>query len=213
MEDSEKFAEVNSDFSNDTGDFTNSKKSKKTKNDNAPQEEISMTESCFEWLHALIVAIIVVVLLLTFVFRLVDVDGKSMMNTLHDNDKVIVTNFLYEPVDGDIVVISHGQEYEKPIIKRVIATAGQTLQIDFNKGQVIVDGVVLDEPYINDLTTLEGDLEIPSVIPEGYAFVMGDNRLHSLDSRFHQVGLIDEKNIIGKAELVIFPFDRITSLM
>lgn len=184
-----------------------------TNPDDNDAESVSITQTFFELLHAVIVAIIVVVFLLNFVFRLVDVDGESMMDTLHDNDKVFVTNALYTPADGDIVVISHGQEYEKPIIKRVIATEGQTLKIDFEKGHIIVDGVILDEPYIKETTETKGNTEIPEIIPEGKVFVMGDNRNHSLDSRYHEVGLIDEKDIIGKAQFVLFPFNRFGSLL
>lgn len=177
-----------------------------------PEVATSVTQSCYEWLHTLILAISVVMLLLTFVFRLVDVDGQSMMDTLFDKDKVIVTNLCYTPECGDVVVISHGQNLNKPIIKRVIATEGQTLSIDFSTGEVVVDGAVLDEPYIKDLTVKQGDAEIPEVIPEGMVFVMGDNRNHSTDSRFTAVGLINEDDIIGKAQFVVYPFDRIKTL-
>lgn len=176
------------------------------------EEVVSVTQSCFELLHAMIMALIVVVLLLTFVFRLVDVDGESMMDTLHDKDRVIATNLCYKPQNKDVVVISHGQNLDRPIIKRVIATEGQSLHIDFNTGEVSVNGVVIDEPYIKDLTTRQGDAEIPEVVPEGMVFVMGDNRNHSTDSRFQAVGLIKESDIIGKAQFVIFPFDRIKLL-
>lgn len=175
-------------------------------------ESVSVTESCYEWLHTLISAIVFVVLLLTFVFRLVVVDGESMMDTLYDRDQVLVTNFCYTPKCGDVVVISKGAELNKPIIKRVIATEGQTLDIDFETGTVTVDGVVIDEPYIKDLTTRKGDAEIPAVVPKDTVFVMGDNRNHSTDSRFTAVGLIDEDNIIGKAQYVVLPFDRFKKL-
>lgn len=180
--------------------------------DNIPETADSVTQSCYEWLHTLILAITVVMILLTFVFRLVNVDGQSMMDTLFDKDKVIVTNLCYTPECGDVVVISHGQNLNKPIIKRVIATEGQTLSIDFNTGTVVVDGAVLDEPYIKDLTVKQGDAEIPEVIPEDMIFVMGDNRNHSTDSRFTTVGLIGEDDIIGKAQFIIYPFDRIKTL-
>jgi len=180
--------------------------------DNEKEESVSVTQSCYELLHAMIAALVLVVLLLTFVFRLVDVDGESMMDTLHDRDRVIVTNLCYKPQDKDVVVISHGQNLNRPIIKRVIATEGETLNIDFTTGEVAVNGVIIDEPYIKDLTTKEGDAEIPEVIPDGMVFVMGDNRNHSTDSRFVDVGLINESDIIGKAQLVLFPFDRIKLL-
>ena len=171
------------------------------------EEEVTLTQSCYEWLHTFIIAIALVVLILTFVFRLVDVDGESMMDTLRDKDRLIVTNFLYQPDNGDIVVISHGQNLNKPIIKRVIATEGQSLKIDFQKGIVSVNGAVIDEPYIKALTTKQGDAEIPEVIPEGMVFVMGDNRNHSTDSRFSTVGLIPVTNIIGKAQFRVSPFN------
>ncbi|MEE1283159.1 MAG: signal peptidase I [Acutalibacteraceae bacterium] len=179
---------------------------------NNPEVADSLTQSCYDLLHTLILAITVVMLLLTFVFRLVTVDGQSMMDTLFDKDRVFVTNFCYTPECGDVVVISHGQNLNKPIIKRVIATEGQSLSIDFNTGTVVVDGAVLDEPYIKDLTVKQGDAEIPEIIPDGMVFVMGDNRNHSTDSRFTAVGLINEDDVVGKAQFIIYPFDRAKKL-
>lgn len=162
----------------------------------------------YDWIRCILFAISIVVICLTFIFRLVDVDGTSMESTLESKDKVIVTNLFYTPKDGDIIVISHGAEYSKPIIKRVIATESQTIKLDYENDRIIVDGVVLDEPYIND-STFEGnygDYDIPEVVPEGKVFVMGDNRRVSLDSRRTEIGLIDVDNVIGKAQFVAFPF-------
>ena len=147
----------------------------------------------YDWVKCIVFAIAIVVVCLTFVFRLVDVEGTSMNDTLETNDKVIVTNMMYTPRNNDIVVISHGAEYEKPIIKRVIATEGQTLQLD----------------YENTFSNRFGDYSVPEVIPEGKVFVLGDNRLVSLDSLYAQIGLIDVKNVIGKAQFVAFPFNHI----
>lgn len=169
------------------------------------------TASIYEWVHSLVFAVAVVVILLTFFVRLVDVSGTSMKQTLQNKDKVIVTNFFYTPSQGDIVVISHGAEYSEPIIKRVIATEGQTLSIDFEKESVVVDGKELKEDYIQGHTHQE-DGEIPKVIPEGKVFVMGDNRGVSMDSRSKTIGLIDVKDIIGKAQFVIFPFNSMKVL-
>ncbi|MBQ7504062.1 MAG: signal peptidase I [Ruminococcus sp.] len=171
----------------------------------------SGTASLYDWVHSLVFAVAIVVIILTFFLRLVDVSGTSMVPTLKHQDKVIVTNFFYTPSDGDIIVISHGAEYADPIIKRVIATEGQTLSIDFDKGTVKVDGKKLDEPYIQGFTHAE-DAEIPKVIPKGKVFVMGDNRGVSLDSRSKEIGLIDVNDIIGKAQVVVFPFNSIKYL-
>ena len=162
------------------------------------------TSNVYDWVNSIIVAVVAVVILLTFCFRLIDVDGQSMEPTLINTDKVIVTELFYTPECGDIIVISHGEEYDKPLVKRIIATEGQTLRIDHEKNQVFVDGQLIDEPYIQG-ETIKGDMEIPEVIPEGKVFVMGDNRSISLDSRYHGVGLIDVDTIIGKAQFVIIP--------
>ena len=169
----------------------------------------SFTKAVFEWVGSLVTAIVIVVLVLTFAFRIVNVSGQSMMNTLHNGDKIIITNLLYTPKNGDIVVITHGQQLQEPIVKRIIATEYQTLSIDFTTGKVVVDGNVLHEDYIKDITPKSGDATIPSVIPKGYVFVMGDNRNNSLDSRYKAVGLIKTSNILGKAQCIIFPFSRI----
>ncbi|MGN0518639.1 MAG: signal peptidase I [Acutalibacteraceae bacterium] len=182
--------------------------------DKKKNSSASFTKSCYEWMQAIASAIIIVVIILTFVFRMVEVSGSSMENTLLNEDKVIVTNLFYTPKPGDIVVISHGAEYDKPIIKRVIAVGGQTLDIDFETGVITVDGEVIDEPYIDEeLSYLtRGTAEIPSVIKEGEVFVLGDNRPISQDSRYSVIGTIPVENIIGKAQFIIYPFDRIRNL-
>ena len=163
----------------------------------------------FDWVRCILFAISIVVICLTFVFRLVDVDGSSMDDTLATKDKVIVTNFFYTPKNNDIVVISHGTEYPNPIIKRVIATEGQTVKLDYENNRIIVDGIVIDEPYIKGTTFSGnyGDNVIPEVIREGKLFVLGDNRKVSLDSRSTEIGLVDVENVIGKAQFVAFPFN------
>lgn len=178
------------------------------------EEGISITSFIFEWANAFMVALIVVILLLTFVFRQVTVSGTSMTDTLDDGDRLIISSFMYKPQYGDIVVISHGENYSDPIIKRVIATEGQALSINYDTYEVSVDGVILNEPYIkgNTVKLLHDPLEIPDRIPEGYCFVMGDNREGSLDSRSAEIGLIPVENIIGKAEVRIFPLDKFGSV-
>lgn len=170
--------------------------------------------SCFEWMESLSSAIIVVVLIFTFLFRIVTVDGTSMMPNLISGDRLIVSSYFYEPQQGDIVVLKRTSGLNKPIVKRVIALPGQTVDIDYEAGIVYVDGEPLDESaYIeNGIThrpyTSEPLLEFPQVVPEGHIFVLGDNREVSEDSRFVAVGMVDERYILGKAEWIIFPFNR-----
>lgn len=169
------------------------------------QNEVVAT--IFDWLGSLFMALVVVLLVMTFGFRIIDVDGKSMEPTLIDSDKVAITNLFYTPHNGDIVIISHAEDYPKPLVKRVIATAGQELRLDYDNNAVYVDGELLDEPYIQG-ATIRGDVpveELNGVVPEGKVFVMGDNRGISLDSRYRQIGFIDESYIIGKAQLDLIP--------
>ncbi len=155
----------------------------------------------------------IICIIFTFIFRDANVVGNSMVDTLHNNDKVILTNFMYMPEPGDIVVINAENQIEKDIIKRVIATEGQTLRIDYNTGEVLVDGVIIDEPYISSYTIKpNNEYDIPYVIPEGYIFVMGDNRNVSLDSRDSEIGLIPVSDVIGKAQFIFFPVNRISYL-
>ncbi|MBR2715845.1 MAG: signal peptidase I [Ruminococcus sp.] len=163
-----------------------------------------LCDNIYDWVNSIIIAVVAVVILLTFCFRLIDVDGTSMEKTLINTDKVIVTNLFYTPQNGDVVVISHGEQYDKPLIKRIIATEGQKLEIDFETDEIRVDGSLIDEPYAYG-DTIMGDTKIPQVVPEGKVFVLGDNRPVSLDSRYAEVGLIDEESIIGKAQFVIIP--------
>ena len=166
-----------------------------------------LAATILDWLGSLFMALVVVLLIMTFGFRIIDVDGKSMEPTLIDTDKVVITDLFYTPHNGDIVIISHAEEYPKPLVKRVIATAGQELKLDFVNNEVYVDGKKLDEPYIQGMT-VSGDTpveELNGIVPEGKVFVMGDNRSISLDSRYRQIGLIDESYIIGKAQLDVIP--------
>ena len=169
----------------------------------------SFSTSSFEWLESIAQALVVMVAILSFIFRIATVDGTSMLDTLHDRDKVFILKWSYTPKNGDVVVITRGDKINKPLIKRVIATEGQTLSIDFDNNKVIVDGKVLDEPYILEPMWRRGDGVIPDVVPKGHTFVMGDNRNNSADSRYKEIGVIPNENIVGKATHIIFPFSRI----
>lgn len=175
-------------------------------------KNLTVSELLFEWAGAVFVSIVIVMLVLTFFVRHVTVSGSSMTDTLQNGDRLLVNSFMYTPQNGDIVVISHGNNYSDPIIKRVIALGGQRLDIDYNTGEVTVDGVILEENYIKGKTRqLSNSIsleEYDHIIPEGYVFVMGDNREGSLDSRSKEIGIIPVNNIIGKAEWRIMPFDK-----
>ena len=161
----------------------------------------------YEWVQALVGSVLVVVLVFTFVIRLIGVDGHSMVPTLQDGDRLLVLNsMLYNDYKyGDIVVLRKEAFLEEPIVKRVIATEGQTVDIDFSTGSVYVDGVLLKEDYINELTFEEEGTEFPLTVPEGSIFVMGDNRNHSSDSRDSRLGTVDSRYVIGKAVVLAFP--------
>ena len=172
-----------------------------------PSAEDGVT-SLYEWVEAAVFSLIVVVLVFAFIFRIVGVDGTSMMTTLKDSDRLILTHLLYEPERGDIVVIN--RYTKEPLIKRVIGVAGDTVEIDEEQHRVRINGVLLDEPYIHVPTYPEGMAGKTVEIPDGKVFVLGDNRVASLDSR--SIGLIDEGDILGKAVFRILPFDRIGSI-
>ena len=132
----------------------------------------------------------------------------KMLQTLQNGNKVIVTGLDYNPEVGDIIVISHGAELDKALVKRIIAVEGQTVDINSETGEVSVNNIVLDEPYINGKTVAQGDMEFPLQVTEGNVFVLGDNRPISKDSRYKEVGLIDKDSIIGKVQLRIYPFSE-----
>ena len=131
-----------------------------------------------------------------------------MQQTLIEPDRLIVSKLFYTPKQGDIVVLRKESFKDDAIIKRVIAVGGQTVDIDFTEGVVYVDGVALDEPYVNAPTYDPEDFTEPVEVPEGCIFVMGDNRNHSTDSRDARIGVVDNRYIIGKALFRITPVNR-----
>lgn len=146
-----------------------------------------------------------------------------MVPTLVNGDRLIISELGYTPQQGDVVIINARKSYQldsaqqvveseglnKLIVKRIIALGGQKVDIDFNTGTVTVDDQVLQEGYINTLTTRdEGGMQFPVVVPEGYVFVLGDNRDISKDSRHPNVGFVSESEIMGKALLRVFPLDK-----
>ncbi len=165
----------------------------------------------YEWIQCLVFALIFCVIVFVFFFRLVDVVGDSMNPTLENADKMLVSDLFYKPKQGDIVIFRKDEYKPQALVKRVIATEGQTVEIDFNKGRVYVDGVLLDEPYIAEPTINQIDFTGVQVVPEGCVFVMGDNRNESADSRDSRIGMVDERLIIGKVLFTVFPLDHIGS--
>ena len=171
------------------------------------EEQEDSGNSLFEWTRALVGAVLGVVLFFVFVAQMITVQGPSMQNTLYAGDKVLVLkSALCEIEAGDVVMIhQYNAQLNETIIKRVIATGGQTVDIDFDTGTVYVDGVALEEDYIAERTYSAEGLEFPVTLEEGNLFVMGDNRNHSTDSRSDMLGVIDERYVVGKAIFLIFP--------
>ncbi len=162
--------------------------------------------SIYEFVSVIMAAFIIITVLFVFAFRVVGVKGESMEDTLHNNDWLI-TMQKSEYVYGDIVVITEKTELaDGPLIKRVIATSGQTIDIDYSTSTVFVDGKPLSEPYVKEAFLLQSlnDISFPYTVPEGEVFCMGDNRNYSGDSRV--LGSFNEKYIMGKAVIRLLPF-------
>ena len=172
-----------------------------------PEQAGSLRREIFEWVRTLAIAALAAVALFVFFFRFVMVEGVSMEPTLQNGDQLIMLSLFYTPENGDIVILSDKTGLDKPLVKRVIATGGQTVELD--GGTVFVDGEPLTEPYVPEAWVDEGNLTYPLTVPEGSVFVMGDNRNHSTDSRSSSIGLVDEDEVLGKIIFRIFPLSRI----
>lgn len=174
-----------------------------------PEEKFNLKVELWEWMEAVVVSFVILIFIFAFFFRIVGISGSSMETTLMNENKVIVMSMFYTPAAGDVVVINQPNEFGKPIIKRIIAMENQTVDINFETGDVYVDDQKLEEPYISSPTTVSEGVDFPVTVPEGKVFVMGDNRQDSLDSRSEKIGMIDTRYILGKAVLRIFPLDSI----
>ena len=162
-------------------------------------------------LHDVVFLVAGVLIVFSILFRIVIVSGPSMKNTLIDGDwLLLMSNVLYRnPEQGDVIVAcKEAYENGTPIVKRIIATEGQVVDINFETGTVMVDNQILDEPYISSPTDRDEGMQFPLTVPEGGVFVLGDNRQDSKDSRSPEIGLIDEREILGKAIFIIFPGDE-----
>lgn len=175
---------------------------------NSETEATKQHKSIFEWCSSVMSSFVVIFIIFCFLFRVVQVSGGSMLQTLQNKDWLLVSSVGRVEV-GDIVVATPPTYEGGPVIKRVIAKEGDEVFIDFERGEVLVNGVVLDEPYINTPTNVSYDIEFPVVVPEDTVFLMGDNRNDSLDSRSTQIGFVDEKYVLGRVILRIFPMKKI----
>ena len=161
-----------------------------------------------EWVQAVLVALALGFLVKTFLFTLVKVEGPSMNPTLQNGDRLFVNRLAYKPQQGDVIVFKPAYDKAVPYIKRVIAVEGQVVDIDFEKGEVYIDGVLLEEPYLLEPIFNPGDVTFPATVPKGHVFVMGDNRNNSEDSRRSRVGMVNNKVIMGGAIYRWWPFNK-----
>lgn len=166
-------------------------------------------QNLMEWYEALISAALVLVLVFSFFFRIIQVDGESMVPTLDNGDKLIVWGAGYEPQRGDVVIVDSYTSYGKPLVKRVIGKAGDTIDIDFTAGIVYRNGEALDEPYTAEPTYTYEGMDFPLTVPDNCLFLMGDNRNGSKDSRSTDIGCVDTRDILGTALWRILPFSKI----
>ena len=182
------------------------------------KEEKRPYEDWFYWLQTIMSAVLCIVLVFTFVGRLARVDGDSMNPTLEDGELLLVWSLGYQPEAGDIVILN--KTVSEPlegaaIVKRVIATQGQSVDIDYVSGTVYVDGVPLEENYILEEMYRPGNPYYQQThfeVPEDSVFVMGDNRNNSKDSRHSGVGCIQQNYLLGRAVAAIWPLNRIRLL-
>lgn len=174
-----------------------------------PEEKTSLKMDLYFWVQALAMALIFLVISFTLVGRVIRVEGSSMVPTLHEGDLMLLQTIGYTPKQGDVVVLRKSSFMNDPVVKRVIAVGGQHVRVDYDAHAVYVDGVPLDEPYINEVMRDPNhpDLNVLDVdVPEGSIYVLGDNRNLSSDSRNERLGTVDNRYVLGHALWVLFPF-------
>ena len=181
---------------------------KRVKNDPVPGEKGNWKKDLKLYLHDLVMYVSVIIVAFLLLFRIIIVSGDSMNSTLLDGDYLLlISNSIYrEPTQGDIIVVCK-QKFDggAPIVKRIVAVEGQIVDIDFEEGIGYVDGVPIDEPYVNTPTNRQEGMAFPLLVEEGCYFVLGDNRNNSKDSRHPDIGLVVRREILGKAILLVLP--------
>ena len=162
----------------------------------------------YDWMQCIVSAVLCGIFIFVFIGRTIGVEGNSMRDTLHWNDRVVMSGLFYTPKNGDIVIFRPPTEAfgSTPLVKRIIAVEGQTIDINFDTGEVFIDGNVIDEErYIHEPTHSMLSFTGPVTVPKGHVFVMGDNRNHSSDSRDSRVGMVDTRYILGKVLFLLVP--------
>lgn len=171
----------------------------------------SAKREMLEWIEAIVIAVLIAFVIRTFIVTVVRVDGQSMEDTLYNADRLIVWRLGYEPESDDVIIFEPKCAPDSYYVKRVIATEGQTVAVDYDTNSVYVDGKKLDEPYIKEEMRLYpySTSRDEWTVPEDCVFVMGDNRNHSSDSRNPDVGFVTKKSILGKVVLRFWPLSSI----
>ncbi len=175
-----------------------------------------------EWVASILIAVVLALTIRQYVFTLVKVQGASMEPTLSNSDRLYVNRFFYTPQKGDVIIFEPASAPGHPYVKRIIATEGDTVYIDFKTGDVYINDTLIQEPYIKEKTKKKGmyiinqektvgySRENPIVIKPDHYFVMGDNRNNSKDSR--ELGQIPKEEIMGGAVFRFWPLDAISSV-